>query len=42
VLARQLAKNPDFSLVESFTDDAGEVRAILARAKPAAALEAGE
>lgn len=36
VLARQLAKNPDFSLVERFTDDAGEVRAILARTKPAA------
>jgi release factor glutamine methyltransferase len=36
VLARQLAKNPDFSLVERFTDDAGEVRAILARVKPAA------
>jgi release factor glutamine methyltransferase len=42
VLARQLAKNPYFSLVESFTDDAGEVRAILARVTPAAALEAGE
>ena len=36
VLARQLGKNPDFSLVERFTDDAGEVRAILARTRPAA------
>ena len=35
VLARQLGKNPDFSLVERFTDDAGEVRAILARTRPA-------
>ena len=34
VLARQLEKNPHFSAVERFTDDAGEVRAILARAKP--------
>lgn len=31
VLARQLAKNRDFSIVERFTDDAGDVRAILAR-----------
>jgi release factor glutamine methyltransferase len=35
VLARQLAKNPQFSIVERFTDEAGEVRAILARLKPA-------
>jgi release factor glutamine methyltransferase len=34
VLARQLEMNPHFSAVERFTDDAGEVRAILARAKP--------
>jgi release factor glutamine methyltransferase len=33
VLARQLAKNPHFSIVERFTDAAGEVRAILARVK---------
>ena len=33
VLARQLAKNPNFSVVERFTDAAGEVRAILARAR---------
>ncbi len=31
VLARQLTKNRDFSLVERFADGAGEVRAILAR-----------
>jgi release factor glutamine methyltransferase len=31
VLARQLAKNPHFSVVERFSDAAGEVRAILAR-----------
>jgi len=31
VLARQLAKHPEFALVEPFTDDAGEVRAILAK-----------
>ena len=30
-LARQLAKNPHFSIVERFTDASGEVRAILAR-----------
>ena len=36
VLARQLAKNPHFSVVERFTDQGGEVRAILARAKPVA------
>ncbi len=35
VLARQLAKSPQFSIVERFSDDAGEVRAILARVKPA-------
>jgi release factor glutamine methyltransferase len=35
VLARQLAHNPQFSIVERFTDEAGEVRAILARVKPA-------
>lgn len=38
MLARQLAKNPLFSFVERFADDAGEVRAILARV----ASEAGE
>ncbi|HEX7054854.1 MAG TPA: HemK/PrmC family methyltransferase [Burkholderiales bacterium] len=32
-LARSLAANPDFSLVERFSDEAGEVRAILARTK---------
>jgi release factor glutamine methyltransferase len=32
-LARQLAKDPQFSIVERFTDEAGEVRAILARVK---------
>ena len=31
VLARQLAKSRDFSVVERFTDDAGDVRAILAK-----------
>jgi len=31
LLARQLAKNPAFAVVERFTDAAGEVRAILAR-----------
>jgi release factor glutamine methyltransferase len=36
VLARQLAKNPHFSVVERFIDQGGEVRAILARAKPVA------
>ena len=36
MLARQLAKNPDFSIVERFTDGAGEVRAILARTLPQA------
>lgn len=36
VLARQLSKNPDLSLVERFTDEAGEVRAILARTRLAA------
>ena len=35
MLARQLAKNPDFSTVERFPDAAGEVRAILARTSPA-------
>jgi release factor glutamine methyltransferase len=38
MLARQLAKNPLFSVVERFADDAGEVRAILARV----ASDAGE
>ena len=33
VLARQLAKNPHFSVVERFADAAGEIRAILARAR---------
>ena len=40
-LARQLSKNPDFAAVESFTDAAGEVRAILARASPATAPSGG-
>jgi release factor glutamine methyltransferase len=35
IIARQLAKNPEFSLVERFSDEAGEVRAILARRKTA-------
>ena len=35
-LARQLEKNPAFSTVETFTDPAGEIRAILARSKSAA------
>lgn len=39
LLARQLAKNRDFSVVERFTDAAGEVRAILARR---ASLQSGE
>jgi hypothetical protein len=36
VLARQLAKNPAFSIVERFTDEAGEIRAILARTQAGA------
>lgn len=32
LIARQLAKNPAYALVERFADSAGEVRAILARA----------
>lgn len=41
VLARQLAKSHDFSNVERFTDDAGDVRAILAR-RTSAPLAPGE
>ena len=35
LLARQLAKDPRFCAVERFSDEAGEVRAILARVEPA-------
>ena len=38
-LVRQLGRSPAFSIVERFTDASGEVRAILARAKPLRAPE---
>jgi release factor glutamine methyltransferase len=36
-IARQLGKNPAYSVVETFNDAAGEIRAILARSKSATA-----